>query len=205
MSTRKQVNVTILGGLGVLFSAIFITLFVIYLESGRDTDLSALFGIIIPVGIINILIISAIGFRIIKNRKEQKEVKNPIPSESFFVEIKRFFRRKRGKNPIESNLSSIPVSDRSFGRFGPGSNSSTEIENQLNISISNQETNNKIKLENFIIRQEIYEKNCGICKLNIDIKATVVQCPKCKSIFHYEHIDYWLQTAHNCPVCSYKF
>lgn len=43
---------------------------------------------------------------------------------------------------------------------------------------------------------------CMICKLEIRNKQLAYQCPICLSYFHKEHLEEWLESNPECPVCE---
>ncbi len=45
-------------------------------------------------------------------------------------------------------------------------------------------------------------KKCSICKLELRKRQQKVQCNKCLSIFHKEHLEDWLENKDSCPVCN---
>jgi hypothetical protein len=173
-------------------------------ERGFSDQLNIMLIILIPIGVALLIAITIVIYNVVKIVKTQKEDENYIPEEPLLVSIRRFFRRKKGDS---SNIdeTTIPLGNRSYNRFGSGSESTNEIENQLNITISQTELDKNINLEQYILQLKIEGQSCSICKLVLEKKDTIVQCPNCKSLFHFEHMDYWLETDDNCPVCSYKF
>jgi hypothetical protein len=43
---------------------------------------------------------------------------------------------------------------------------------------------------------------CMICKLEIRDKQMIMFCPFCKSYFHEDHLNEWLNKNSDCPVCN---
>ncbi|NHJ49964.1 MAG: hypothetical protein FK733_19385 [Asgard group archaeon] len=192
---------------GVILIISFVVIGLVFGVEGiqGDSDFSmVIMGVMFAAGLVVLIVILIIYFSFRERSKLQKGDDEKIPSEPLRVSVKRFFRRKR-KESLESSQSTIPVSDRSYGRFGPGSQSTNEIESQLNVTISKTEIDKKINLEQYITRLESNIENCSICKLTLDSKDTIVKCPKCNSVFHFEHLEYWLETNDKCPVCGFKY
>ncbi|NHK30233.1 MAG: E3 ubiquitin protein ligase [Asgard group archaeon] len=50
-----------------------------------------------------------------------------------------------------------------------------------------------------------YDEQCKICKINLEPNQDIVNCPKCDSIFHLEHLQNWLKVKFHCPICQYDF
>ena len=43
---------------------------------------------------------------------------------------------------------------------------------------------------------------CMICKLFLKKKDSILQCPRCESLYHQNHLASWLKSKTNCPVCG---
>lgn len=43
---------------------------------------------------------------------------------------------------------------------------------------------------------------CMICKLELRLEQTKLQCPICLSLFHNDHLVSWLKKVQTCPVCG---
>ena len=43
---------------------------------------------------------------------------------------------------------------------------------------------------------------CTICKKKLIKNQIIIQCPKCDSYFHHEHIMEWYNENQCCPVCK---
>lgn len=69
---------------------------------------------------------------------------------------------------------------------------------------SNPTTNNEPELKTSLIPYtgEKSGKVCMICKLEIRKGQKIMQCKECLSVFHKEHIEEWLETNKDCPVCN---
>ncbi|NHK30235.1 MAG: hypothetical protein FK730_02710 [Asgard group archaeon] len=180
-------------GLALIFLGIF----------GYDFYSQWYIGILIPLGVIIITLIILITLTALRMRKERKEDENYIPNEPFFASFKRLFRKKSDDELLEAEYSSIPVSERSYGRFGPGSDNQSNLEHQLNVTT--RETSSGISIDSYLYEGKTGKEKCGICKLEFTSDDRIIQCPKCKTLFHFEHIEYWLQKNEKCPVCSYLF
>lgn len=59
-----------------------------------------------------------------------------------------------------------------------------------------------IFVETFPAKSEAVKNICMICKLKITINEMVYKCPYCDNHFHENHLDEWLNTSKNCPVCG---
>jgi hypothetical protein len=48
------------------------------------------------------------------------------------------------------------------------------------------------------------EKNdiCMVCKLILNEKDDILQCPVCESLYHKDHLMEWIKVKNTCPVCS---
>ena len=57
-----------------------------------------------------------------------------------------------------------------------------------------------IKYEKEIIKEEI----CMVCKLQLKNAKDVLQCPRCESLYHRNHLEKWIKSKKSCPVCSQK-
>lgn len=44
---------------------------------------------------------------------------------------------------------------------------------------------------------------CMVCKLSLTKQDEILQCPKCESLFHKEHLLEWITIKKSCPVCHY--
>jgi hypothetical protein len=51
-------------------------------------------------------------------------------------------------------------------------------------------------------RRKINKQNCSICKLELRNKQNILQCKKCFSLFHQQHLKEWLNSEEVCPVCG---
>ena len=43
---------------------------------------------------------------------------------------------------------------------------------------------------------------CMVCKLFLNNKNEILQCPICESLFHKDHLLEWITSKKKCPVCS---
>lgn len=50
-----------------------------------------------------------------------------------------------------------------------------------------------------------YNKQCKICKINLESNQEIVHCPECLSVFHLDHLQKWLKVKFHCPICQYDF
>jgi Zn finger protein HypA/HybF involved in hydrogenase expression len=50
-----------------------------------------------------------------------------------------------------------------------------------------------------------FNETCKICKINLEPNQDIVNCPKCNSLFHIEHLQNWLKVKFHCPICQYDF
>ena len=58
------------------------------------------------------------------------------------------------------------------------------------------------KLEEIDSKTIDEDQYCSICKLELRRNQSILQCPFCKHLFHREHIEEWLETKTECPVCQ---
>ena len=72
------------------------------------------------------------------------------------------------------------------------------------IDIVEQEIQRK-KLLKYLYNGKIMTEICQICKLELRKNQKICQCPGCESLFHKEHLEEWLETESECPVCKFKF
>ncbi len=43
---------------------------------------------------------------------------------------------------------------------------------------------------------------CCICRRGVLTEESYFLCPVCKSVFHYEHLKFWLEIKNKCPMCN---
>ena len=78
------------------------------------------------------------------------------------------------------------------------------IEEALQVALGKKDS---IALDSRILAVK-YEKEinktdiCMICKLFLKDAKDILQCPKCESLYHREHLEKWVKTKKKCPVCS---
>jgi hypothetical protein len=184
----------------ITFSSIVIGLSMVLLGTfGPDNFPMWFLGILIPLCVVIITLIILITITALRIRKERRESENYIPNVPFFASFKRLFRKKSDDDLLEAEYSSIPVSERSYGRFGPGSDDQTNLEHQINVAI--RETPSEVLIKSYLYVGKTGKEKCGICKLEFTPDDRKIQCPKCKTLFHFEHIEYWLQKNEKCPIC----
>ncbi|NHJ84047.1 MAG: hypothetical protein FK734_01210 [Asgard group archaeon] len=46
---------------------------------------------------------------------------------------------------------------------------------------------------------------CSLCEKPIHKGQAIAICPKCNTIYHFEHLINWLQKNETCPNCGYDF
>lgn len=188
----------------IIFSSFIIGLSMILMGAYGSENFPLWFlGILIPLGVIILSLIFLITFTVLKLRKERREDKNYIPDEPFLASFRRLFRKKQDDNLVEANYSAIPLTDRSYGRFGPNLDDQSNIDHQLDITI--RDTTLGVSINSYLYDGKIRKEKCGICKLVLTSDDNIVQCSKCKNLFHKEHIESWLQTNKQCPICNFLF
>jgi hypothetical protein len=78
------------------------------------------------------------------------------------------------------------------------------VERALQIAKEKQES--KLLHENLVVKEFSgkLEKGdlCMVCKLKLNEKNDVVQCPICESLYHKNHLMEWIKVKKTCPVCS---
>jgi len=57
------------------------------------------------------------------------------------------------------------------------------------------------KIAPLIYKGKITEEICPICKLSLEKKDTILQCPNCQSLFHDQHFIEWVIKNESCPTC----
>lgn len=159
-------------------------------------------GILIPLGVIVTILILVIISTAIKAVNERKKDEDYIPK-PFFTDLRRLFRKKQNEEFSDASYSSIPLTNRNYGRFGPGSIDQTNLNQQLSISIV--DTSSHISINSFIFEGKAGKEKCGICKLAFTSGDIIIQCPNCKKLYHKEHLESWFQTNKHCPICDYPF
>jgi len=70
------------------------------------------------------------------------------------------------------------------------------------IVLLNERPSNEKLLKKMIFKGKITGEKCSICKLDLRKKQTIVQCPKCLALFHYDHMNNWFEKNNDCPVCD---
>lgn len=61
------------------------------------------------------------------------------------------------------------------------------------------------KLENISavnFTSDLNKDVCMICKLFLKKKDSILQCPRCESLYHQKHLTAWLKSQTTCPVCG---
>ncbi|MHA1156378.1 MAG: RING finger domain-containing protein [Candidatus Heimdallarchaeota archaeon] len=134
----------------------------------------------------------------------------------FFIELmgglntKRNQKRKRRKQIREAGLDQLEDGEQAI--------SSEEFEERYNqrlamrqnnvrrrrppIVLLNERPSNEKLLKKMIFKGKITGEKCSICKLDLRKKQTIVQCPKCLALFHYDHMNNWFEKNNDCPVCD---
>ncbi len=70
------------------------------------------------------------------------------------------------------------------------------------IAILNERPSNETLLKKMTFKGKITGEKCSICKLDLRKKQTIIQCPKCYALFHYDHLNIWFEKNEDCPVCN---
>ena len=78
---------------------------------------------------------------------------------------------------------------------------SNESANRRALDIVEEELRRK-DLTKYLYQGKITNEICQICKLTLRKKQKICQCPGCNSLFHKNHLEEWLETENNCPVCK---
>ena len=60
----------------------------------------------------------------------------------------------------------------------------------------------KKALEPSVFQGDREKQVCEICKKEIKDGHIVIECPRCASLFHHDHILEWLEKDPLCPVCK---
>ncbi len=60
----------------------------------------------------------------------------------------------------------------------------------------------KLVLEPKVFRGDREKQTCEICRKPIKEGHIVIECPRCASLFHHDHILDWLRKNPLCPVCK---
>jgi len=63
--------------------------------------------------------------------------------------------------------------------------------------------NKVIRISQFHFKETETDKICMICKLPIQYRQVIYQCPNCKTLFHSNHLVGWLNHSDNCPICNH--
>jgi Zn finger protein HypA/HybF involved in hydrogenase expression len=150
---------------------------------------------LIPVYLFLIFIIIRHSINIYKLSRKDESLKYLIPKEKQLKAKKRFFADLIPKR--KKDMYSLPTNQQNTAH------SAVEID-KLTISIVETENERTRALKKYLLSDIPTNISCGICKLIIDAKEEIIQCPSCQTHFHYEHIDYWLLSSKNCPVCGYN-
>lgn len=69
-------------------------------------------------------------------------------------------------------------------------------------SITTKESIDWNKIYPLIYQEKIENKICPICKLEIEEKEFIIQCPNCMNLFHGKHLVEWLLENEQCPICQ---
>ncbi len=68
--------------------------------------------------------------------------------------------------------------------------------------ISSKEAIDWNKIYPLIYQEKKVDQVCPICKLSIERKEFIMQCPNCLKLFHGKHLVEWLLENDTCPICQ---
>lgn len=71
-------------------------------------------------------------------------------------------------------------------------------------NIASKEAIDWNKIYPLIYQEKKVDEVCPICKLSIERKEFIMQCPKCLKLFHGKHLVEWLLENGTCPICQTK-
>lgn len=71
-------------------------------------------------------------------------------------------------------------------------------------NIASKEAIDWNKIYPLIYQEKEVDQICPICKLSIERKEFIMQCPKCLKLFHGKHLVEWLLENETCPICQTK-
>jgi len=79
------------------------------------------------------------------------------------------------------------------------------VERALKIALEKQDDLSMLKASSVDRYTRKLEKDdvCMVCKLLLNKKDDILQCPRCESLFHNEHLLEWIKVRKKCPVCSH--
>lgn len=60
----------------------------------------------------------------------------------------------------------------------------------------------KVSIDSLIYTGKPGSQTCGICKLTFREDQSICTCPYCESLFHKNHLEEWLISDKDCPVCG---
>jgi len=179
-------TIIIVGIAGALISLLVFGI-VDNLEGMMMLVLVLVFIMIFGTGFIAFLFIEMMGGIVQIRRKDRKRIKQI---------------REAGLDQLEDGeqaMSSEELEERYYQRQAIAQNN---VRRRPVIAILNERPSNETILKKMTFKGKITGEKCSICKLDLRKKQTVVRCPKCYALFHYDHLNNWLEKNNDCPVCD---